>query len=189
MNRFKQGGEEYMPNHVRNVLKFSKLTPKERDFILERFTTEMEDDIYPLNRIFDFDKIIPEPRLESECPEDCKVNKDSHVMEYEDRPWFDWYAWHNKYWGTKWNAYNGYVQVGTTTITFVFNTAWSMPLPVYRELMRAYNFHFTVRYADEDYGSNCGVLEYSPEEGLAHHQSEHDLKNPDSFARRLWDNY
>ena len=34
-----------MPNHVRNVLKFSKLTPKERDFILERFTTEMEDDI------------------------------------------------------------------------------------------------------------------------------------------------
>ena len=52
-----------MPNHVRNVLKFSKLSAKDKEFILNQFTTEIgEDGIYPLNRYFDFDKIIAEPR-------------------------------------------------------------------------------------------------------------------------------
>ena len=30
-----------MPNHVKNVLKFSKLSAKDKEFILNQFTTEM----------------------------------------------------------------------------------------------------------------------------------------------------
>lgn len=182
-----------MPNHVKNVLKFSKLSAKDKEFILNQFTTEMnpegDADIYPLNRYFDLDKIIAEPRKKEECDPDCLVNKDSHVMEDSERPWFDWYAWHNKYWGTKWNCYDGYVKVGTTTITFVFSTAWSAPFPIYEQLARFFTFRFTVRYADEDYGSNCGMIDYIPEEDRYDIYYEQDLTHPVDFARRLWSEY
>lgn len=177
-----------MPNHVRNVIKFKKLTPKDKKFILDNFTTELEDDIYPLNRIFDFDKIIPEPRKESECPEDCKVNKDSHIMEDEDRPWFDWYAWHNRFWGTKWNAYDGYVKVGVSTITFVFSTAWSAPLPIYQQLINKYpHLLWEMKFADEDIGSNCGMITWDGEYCIEY--CEQDLTHPNDFARRIWNTY
>ena len=179
-----------MPNHVRNVLKFSKLKPNERNFVLERFTTEMEDDIYPLNKIFDFDTIIPEPRLESECPEDCKVNKDSHVEEDKERPWFDWYVWRNKYWGTKWGAYDGYVKVGNTVVTFVFSTAWSAPIPIYEQLAKKYpDLTWEVRYADEDIGSNCGIIQYNHNPGELDYYGEREISHPEQFARRIWNNY
>ena len=173
-----------MPNHVRNVLKFSKLTPTERDFILERFSTKEENG----ERMFDFNLIIPEPRKESDCPADCKVNKDSHVQIDEKRPWFDWYEWHNKYWGTKWNAYDGYTKVGKSVITFVFSTAWNIPYPIYRKLAKRYNFKFEIRYADEDLGSNCGKLIYDPETtGFA--DIVH-IATPDrNYAMRIWNNY
>lgn len=184
-----------MPNHVRNVLKFKNLKPKDKEFILNKFTTEVgKDGIYPLNRHFDFDKVIAEPRKKEECDPDCLVNKDSHVMEDEDRPWFDWYAWHNKYWGTKWNCYDSYVKVGTSTITFVFNTAWSTPYPIYEQLARFFSFEFEVRYADEDLGSNCGYFNYEPdgETGkmkLYHTDARDCCKDPYNFARRIWNNY
>lgn len=177
-----------MPNHVKNVLKFSKLNAKDKEFILNQFTAEGEGEVYPLNRYFDFDRIIAEPRLESECPEDCKVNKDSYVTKDEDRPWFDWYKWHLKYWGTKWNCYDGYIKVGTSTITFVFNTAWSAPYPIYEQLARSYGFSFEVRYADEDIGNNCGMITYDGGEEYVEY-SEQDLTHPVDFARRLWKNY
>ena len=183
-----------MPNHVKNVLTFKKLKPADKEFILNNFTTEMEDDIFPLNRIFDFDKIIPEPRKESDCPEDCKVNKDSHIMEYKDRPWFDWYTWHTRYWGTKWNCYDGYVKIGKSTITFVFSTAWVTPFPIYEQLARFFHFEFEVRYADEDIGSNCGYFNYeldgeTGEMRLYQTDAKDCCKDPVDFARRLWRNY
>lgn len=121
-----------MPNHVRNVLKFKKLTTEDIDFIKDMICDTIDTGAVTTYHI-DFDKIIPEPKEESECPDDCKVNKDSHIEEYKDREWFDWYKWHNKYWGTKWNAYDSYTMVNKSSITFVFNTAWNMPSPVIRK--------------------------------------------------------
>ena len=179
-----------LPNHVRNVLKFSKLKPTEIDFILERFSTKEENG----ERMFDLDMVIPEPRLEADCPEDCKVNKDSHVQTDEKRPWFDWYTWHNKYWGTKWNAYDGYVKIGKTWVMFVFSTAWCTPYPVYEQLAKKYNFRFEVRYADEDYGSNCGILTCEPDGmtgkmTLYHDDATDYYKDPREFAMRIWNTY
>lgn len=182
-----------MPNHVKNVLKFSKLSAKDKEFILNNFTDELvEETIYPLNKVFDFDKIIPEPKTEDECPDDCKVNKDSHIMPDKEKPWFDWYTWHNKYWGTKWNAYDVYTKVGVSTITFVFSTAWNTPFPVYEALVKNYPFEFEVRYADEDIGSNCGKIIYDPiKTGFDSlvHINTNELSDPNAFAMRLWDNY
>jgi len=178
-----------MPNHVRNVLKFSKLKQNEREFIIERFTRD-----YDGIKIFDLKAIVPEPQSESECPDDCKVNKASCIQEDEEKPWFDWYKWRNKYWGTKWNTYDGYMEVNTTTVMFVFSTAWSTPDAVYEQLAKKYpDLIWEVRYADEDYGSNCGKIIYNPDKtGFVepvHYLKEEASKDPVAYARQLWRNY
>lgn len=176
-----------MPNHVRNILKFSKLKPEDKEFIINKFTSEVKG-VYPLNRVFDFDKVIAEPRKKEECDPDCLKNKDSFVVGDSDRPWFDWYAWRTKYWGTKWNAYDGYIMVGINTITFVFNTAWSTPQPIYEQLARFFTFNFTVRYADELNYDDCGTFQFVPEDDILRH---YNIKSKSAtaqkaFWRRVW---
>lgn len=176
-----------MPNHVRNVLRFDSLKKQDIDFILNTIANKLERpegfDDYEI----DFDKIIPQPRIESDCPEDCKVNSKSCVEKDKDRPWFDWYEWNNKYWGTKWGAYDCYTKIGKTYVTFVFTTAWSMPYPVI-ERLHLLGYSFTLKYADEDYGSDCGILTYNTEQGFIHYD-ESDITNVDRFAKRLWEMY
>lgn len=178
-----------MPNHILNVLTFKDLKPEEKNFILNNFTTKIANDIYPLNLGFDFDKIVPEPRVESDCPDDCKVNKDSHVETTKDRPWFDWYTWRNKYWGTKWNAYdNSYVIINTDNIKFVFCSAWTPPWYVYQSLAAAHYFQFEVEYADEDLGSNCGIIKSEHEDGFGS-ITAYEVDTPSKFAQDLWVKY
>ena len=119
-----------MPNHVMNKWKISHIPQDKLQYILDKLTMITEEG----DRIIDFDLIIPEPRLKKDCPADCIVNKDSHVQEEKDRPWFDWYAWRNKYWNTKWGAYDGYTHTGKTYIIMYFQTAWSFAGPVAMKL-------------------------------------------------------
>lgn len=173
-----------MPNHVRCVLKFTGLEPEDIRLLLNSIATPNGDTF-----IINFDKIIPEPREESECPEFAKRTATSYVQEDTDRPWFDWYKWHNKYWNTKWNAYDGYVRTGKSWIMFVFSTAWAMPEPVIEQL-KLFGFYFILRYADEDWGSNCGIYSFAPEDDdYTTHIREDELKNPRAFARNLWNKY
>lgn len=177
-----------MPNHVRNVIKISKIKPEEIDMVLDMIATTLDDPEFPDKQyMIDFDKIIPEPRDESECPNEYKVNKESRIELLKDKPWFDWYKWHIDHWGTKWGAYDCYTKVGKTTITFVFSTAWSFAYPVIKKL-EVLGYDILVRYADEDYGSNCGRLTYTREQGWTH-WDESDLKDPVGFARNLWHTY
>lgn len=170
-----------MPNHVRNILTFKNLKANEKEFILERFMSWSED---LCDKIIDFDKIIPEPRVEAECPDDCKVNKDSHVMEDADRPWFDWYKWHNRFWGTKWNAYDGETWVHPDEIECVFNTAWSPPIDIYDRLAELYpNFEWEVKYCDECGGSNCGHIIHEQGEDICPEIS--DMSDDELYAE-VW---
>ena len=172
---------ETIPNHVRNVLTFKDLNSNEKEFILERFTSWCEE---LGDRIIDFDKIIPEPRKENECPDDFKVNKDSHISEDKDRPWFDWYKWHNFYWGTKWNAYDGETCSYTDRIECMFNTAWSPPMPIYEQMAEKYpNFEWEVKYADECGGDNCGHIIHDKGETTCIEAS--DMSN-DEIYNEVW---
>lgn len=182
-----------MPNHVKNVLKFKNLKSDEVDFILDTLCTPLEEgeDMYIPDKTqygIDFDKIVPEPKFEEDCPDDCKVNKDSHVMEDKERPWFDWYKWHLKYWGTKWNAYDRYSIIGKSYVTLVFNTAWTSPDPIIEQLSLL-GFDFELRYADEDLGNNCGKFTYNRKKGFDGGDSHYGLADPYSFAKRLWNTY
>ena len=93
------------PNNVRNVIKISKIKPEEIEMILDMTATLLHDSKTSEEQyMIDFDKIIPEPKDESECPDKYKVNKSSSIERLDDRPWFNWYKWHIDHWGTKWGG-------------------------------------------------------------------------------------
>lgn len=182
-----------MPNHIKNVLKFKNLKQDDIELILNMITSPAPDSTESKYNIIDFDKIIPEPRTIEDCDPRFVFSKEkiesghTGVECTDDRVWFDWYNWHLNYWGTKWNAYNCYTLIGKSYITFVFNTAWSMPHPIISKLS-VLGYNMELKYADEDYGSNCGEFKYTNEQGWEV-EHEHSLSNPDKFARRLWDKY
>ncbi|MGE8152474.1 hypothetical protein ACQKP5_14630 [Pseudomonas vancouverensis] len=60
-------------------------------------------------------------------------------------------------WGTKWNAYDQVIDLDAGELSF--DTAWSCPMPLLVELSKRHpDAEITVRYADEDLGSNCGTV-------------------------------
>lgn len=104
-----------------------------------------------------------------EADNDRKIEDISNIIKgyfnHKRYGFVDWYSAHNQVWGTKWNAcetiHCGYeVQ---------FKTAWAAPFPVLYELSKY--TPITVAFADEDIGSNYGILriengketEYTPD--------------------------
>lgn len=172
-----------MPNHVRNVW---KIKTKDTSTILNKLTTK---DTSSGDYIIDFNLIIPEPEKIQDCPEIFRLNKDSHVMPDEDRPWFDWYKWRTMYWGTKWNAYDGYTIIGKSYVTFVFNTAWTFPYTIAAQLTEMLDCNIDIKFADEDYGNNCGKLHYDKSTHQWTGEYEHEIDDPYRFAKNLWYRY
>lgn len=70
-----------------------------------------------------------------------------------------WYGWCREYWGTKWNSCDSKeLEDGSG---WRYETAWSCSEPVVRTMSVIFpEVEFTLRYADEDYGSNCGLICY-----------------------------
>lgn len=182
-----------IPNHVRNVVKIKGIPNDKIDYILNKLAAKY----VPIGEmkgewIMDFDLIIPEPRYKSDCPKKYQVNKSSHIAEDENRPWFDWYEWRLAYWGTKWNAYDGYTIIGKTQLTFVFNTAWCIPTQIYSllgALCVKSKYSMEIRYADEAIGHNCGIITYNAKEHDVVVQTEEDIANPERFASYIWSKY
>lgn len=69
-----------------------------------------------------------------------------------------WYEWHWEHWGTKWNSVDA-CWTGNNFVTF--DTAWNMPEGIYRALAKLFpDVGFSVCFADEDVGRNCGTVDY-----------------------------
>jgi hypothetical protein len=68
----------------------------------------------------------------------------------------------------------------------VFSTAWTAPEPIYQQLATL-GFNFDIKYADEDWGSNCGKLSYHKDTDSWDIYNENDLPDAYKFAQRLWD--
>ena len=69
----------------------------------------------------------------------------------------NWYDWHVKNWGTKWNVGEAEL-IDEDSKTISFQTAWSTPEGIFRELSKYTKV--IVTYADEDTGSNYGIDVY-----------------------------
>ena len=80
------------------------------------------------------------------------INYLTNKRKYGTTSWYDWCC---SNWGTKWNSYN--VRWNDNSVSF--DTAWSIPEPVYAALAKKFpKVKFVVFFADEDRGSNCGVM-------------------------------
>ena len=103
----------------------------------------------------------------------------------------DWYDWCCDNWGTKWNACHEEIgeiietEDGLATLDIAFDTAWSMPSPVFEALADAYpQIRFSGRWADEDMGRNCGLWE--AENGMVAYTEDECLPNPLKLACDVW---
>lgn len=71
-----------------------------------------------------------------------------------------WYDWSIEHWGTKWNAYDQNDDRNSEDCIY-FQTAWSGPFPVIRHLSTLfYKVTLRLEFADEDSGSNAGLVEF-----------------------------
>ena len=181
-----------MPNHVTNILSFSG-DEKEIKKLLKTIKGENFEDGTP--RLIDFSKIIPFPEelkgtisptqivTQEEYDEWMRkynagelngYEKDNKPLtkemsnEYKKKYGADnWYDWRCANWGTKWGAYEISKGEGNS---IVFQTAWSTPIPVIEKLSEMFpEVAITLEYADEDFGHNCGIIEF---EGGGYEETE-----------------
>lgn len=128
--------------------------------------------IDPDTNEFDFNRVIPEPLVKEDCPIDCIATVDSHIQQDVGRPWFDWYSWHNRFWGTKWNAWDTYCNDidksfpdtdDDEEIEFIFGftTAWCPPMPIFEKICEDWHdiLDITCFYIEEGMGF-CGTYDY-----------------------------
>ena len=118
----------------------------------EEFLAEFEKELPTLIKTFiEVYNIIYENEAEIKSSINNIVCGFYNSMKYKTLNWYDWSV---KTWGTKWNAVRDNVDEHAQEITF--ETAWSTPVPVFQELSKL--TPLVVAYADEDTGSNYGLL-------------------------------
>lgn len=169
-----------MPNHVQNRITFD--APLENILsVLRKNKTEETKDVD-----FSFQWIIPEPNSKDECPKEYIDNGDANVTHNDGKDWFNWYDWHCYFWGTKWDCYN--VEIFCDQLEF--QTAWSSPGPIFEKLAELFpNIPFTVQYADEDLGCNCGEIYYNGDGSDLEYinmDEEHTSEESLRFACDVW---
>ena len=131
-----------MPNWTYNVVKMNGIAKKS-----ELFSVDSNG-----NKYFDFNNIVPEPKDEAECRqkygEEYIDHGDSHLCHTEEDKWFNWYHWHIKFWGTKWNCCDTEID-DDNSVSFM--TAWAEPEPIFIALSKKYpkeEIHIWAEYED-----------------------------------------
>ena len=145
-----------MPNHCNNQL---TLESGESLFgILSPYLIDKGEGDFD----FDFQKIIP---------------MDEKLLEGEQ-----WYGWRLDNWGTKWEGYDGRFNCDDFS-SFLFDTAWSPPLPIIKKLAELTGQTFILEYIE--YGMfYCGRFTASPEE--SYDEFYDDIKNaPEELLESL----
>lgn len=143
-----------MPNWVRNHVKFGTDKVIKDCITNKRGVSE-----------FDFDKVIPMPDVLNEDDGLDKMTMEERLLFLrENRNCDNWYDWCVEFWGTKWNA-NETIVLNDKEVWF--DTAWSMPEPIFEEISRKYHTTVKVAYADEGIIENSGIVLYKDGEEVA----------------------
>lgn len=80
------------------------------------------------------------------------------LKNYRQHGSVSWYEWSRINWGTKWNAYDQNDKRNTND-TIYFQTAWSSPIFLIQKLSKMFPLvKISLAYADEDRGSNTGII-------------------------------
>lgn len=102
-------------------------------------------------------------RIKAECDADSRADWELGRQYVKNEILYGfptWYGWSNQCWGTKWDACDA--EVDNEKQEFVFDTAYGAPLPVVCELVKRFpDITFTLVYADNDIGHNCGQITFA----------------------------
>lgn len=108
---------------------------------------------------------------------------EKYYLNYLNHGFATWYKWSRQNWGTKWNA-------STCDISgniIEFETAWSPPLPILRKLSNLYpETTFSLSYADEDIGRNCGRITFLGGESIESYLPDKHTKNAFDLSFEMW---
>lgn len=141
-----------MPNWVYNNVSVIGKKKSLEEFRAKHFTSEEKDPVDGLQarEEFDFETIIPMPE---------NIFRGSvGEKEREQYGVNNWYDWSIENWGTKWNA--GYTEFygkeeivpwgDEYVLEFKFDTAWNLPIPIYKKLAEMYpHLSFRVSFDEE----------------------------------------
>ena len=139
---------------------FNKLIPMPESLnVTEGGRSDRAEECYKAY-IMDNEQMVKEKyKLSDDAFEELKREGEIYASNREKYGHRSWYGWAIEKWGTKWNASEA-LWAGDNTLSF--QTAWNCPKPIFDKLAEIFpDVVFTVRYADEDIGYNCGILEYS----------------------------
>lgn len=103
-----------------------------------------------------------------------------------------WHQWSIKNWGTKWDMYD----VSCDSNILSFDTAWSTPIKWIEAFSKTLpdGVFIKLEYADEDIGSNAGVIEISNKSCVGNHFDNDsddawklaiDLKNMGNLCQKI----
>ena len=137
-----------MPNHTTNIL----TVPNYKGSLKKLLAPYTKDDE------LDFEKIIPMPeelKIEASSSASLKPAQDENLKKFGFK---DWYEWSIAKWGTKWDAYDTNIRKDSV----FFQTAWSPPVPVIKELSKLINKELRLIYSDEG-GCFAGELKVYPD--------------------------
>ena len=136
-----------MPNHVKNILKIEGQEDEVR-FIFGCISGDTVD------QLIDFNRIIPAPPFRFNS---FAGQKEEALAKKFNVP--IWTKFNRGNWGTKWNAYS---QDKIDDNTISFDTAWSSSQVIVDAIAKKFtSVLITLTYADEDTGSNVGVIQWN----------------------------
>jgi len=164
-----------MPNHVTNVLSINNTSSERVQEILEA----IKYDDKGIGSV-DFEKIIPIP--------DNIYRGNLGADEFKQYGEDNWYDYCTREWHTKWNSYwhddNIEYEEGSSTIRFL--TAWSAPDTIIKRLSEMFSdAEFEHKWADEDFGSNCGYCIWQNGEVLETYLPADSSKEAYEFAAEI----
>lgn len=104
---------------------------------------------------------------------------DAYINNIKQYGYVTWYEWSINNWGTKWDVYEDFK---CNERTMIFETAWSIPEPIFKKLSEEFpNDFIEIEFADEDvYSDNNGKIIY--QDGLATISSNLG----EEFAMEIW---
>jgi hypothetical protein len=171
-----------MPNHCTNLL--SCTSGKTIGSLIKPYLSEGKEGSYKTT-FLDFNKIIPMPEgilktcnsssieeiTKKRTPEEIEARQKEdeilHEQNKKDYGYGGWYDWSVAVWDTKWNSYNNVTlednideleEIGD----LCFQTAWSPPINVIRELAKLVGEPLRMSYYDEGWMFG-GVYHVSPD--------------------------
>lgn len=144
-----------MPEELRNT---SASSDTENGIYYYLVKTNQEELLKPILRYSEVYSMDRFKEFSPERMEELFAIGEKYVGIFKRHGAKDWYDWSNANWGTKWNAYETYLEtLDEYSVILSFQTAWCGVPNIIQKLTEMFpTITFDYKYADEDMGYNCG---------------------------------